>query len=126
MVFISSPERVIRGIIMGFEQEKRAAICRLVFHLGAVEVNLRHLVRYYGRLLAHSGNSEGKTFILLRLLEDMVGIQIQQQPYSNNGGKHDKSGTVFHAREKGQQKNPKDDIVSHPNKGEWVSVPLLD
>jgi hypothetical protein len=74
----------------------------------------------------YSWKTEGKTFELLRLLEDVVGIQIEQQPYKNNYGKHDKALTVFHAREKGKQKNPKDSIISYPDEREWVSTPLFD
>jgi hypothetical protein len=75
----------------------------------------------------HLWNSEGKTFVLLRReIEDVVRIQINAEPYKNNYGKQYEARTVFHCREKGQQKNPKDGIISQPNQGEWVSAPLFD
>jgi hypothetical protein len=70
--------------------------------------------------------SEGKTFELLRLLDDVVCIQIRAEPDKNNCGKQYKSRTVFHCRKKGQQKNPKGNVISYPNKGEWVRAPLFD
>jgi hypothetical protein len=76
--------------------------------------------------LNYSWNSEGKTFVLLRLLEDVVRIQIKTEPYKNNHGKRNKADTVVDCRKKGKQKNPEGSIVSRPNKGEWVSAPLFD
>jgi len=71
--------------------------------------------------------SEGKTFVLLRREnKDVVRIQICKKPYKNNDGKRYKACTVFHCCEKGKQKNPEDDIISHPDKGEWVRTPLFD
>jgi hypothetical protein len=74
-----------------------------------------------------SWNSEGITFILLwREFEDVVRIQISNEPNKNNDGKHDKARTVFHCRKKGEQKNPEDSIISFPDQGEWVSERLFD
>jgi hypothetical protein len=77
-------------------------------------------------IFRYSWASEGKTFELLRLLEDVVRIQISPEPYKNNYGKQYKARTVFHCRKKGQQKNPEDNIIDYPNKGEGVSAPLFD
>jgi hypothetical protein len=75
----------------------------------------------------YSWNAEGKTFVLPRReLENVVRIQISPEPYKDNYSKRDKARTVVNYRKKGKQENPKDNVISHPNKGEWVSVPLFD
>ena len=75
----------------------------------------------------YSCNSEGISFELLRReLEDVVRIQIKSEPYKNNYGKRYKARTVVDYRKKGKQKNPEDDIISIPNKPEWVSERLID
>lgn len=70
--------------------------------------------------------SEGKPFELLRLLEDMVGIQIRAEPHENNYRKHDKARTVFHSRKEGNQENPEGGVISDPNKGDRERIHLLD
>jgi hypothetical protein len=46
--------------------------------------------------------SEGKTFVLLRLREDIISIQVSAEPDQNNDGKQYKSRAVVHGRKKGQ------------------------
>lgn len=70
--------------------------------------------------------SKGKTFEVLRLLDDMVRVQISPQPDKNNYGKYDKARTVFYCCKKGKQKNPEDNIISYPNKSKGVTVPLFN
>jgi hypothetical protein len=74
----------------------------------------------------YSWNSKRETFVLLRLREDVVRIQIKTEPYEYGHGKQHKARTVFHCREKGEQKYPKGDVISHPDKGEWVTAPLFN
>jgi hypothetical protein len=70
--------------------------------------------------------SEGKSVELLWLLEDVVRIQIGTESYEDDQGKCYETGTVFHSRKEGDQKNPKGSVVGYPDKGEWVSAPLFD
>ena len=67
------------------------------------------------------------SFVLIRReIEDVVGIQIQNEPYSDNNGKHDKARTVFHGRKKRNQKKPEGEIISLPNEGERVHERLFN
>jgi len=77
-------------------------------------------------LLSCSWNSEGKIFVLLRLLEDVICIQIENEPDRNDHSEHYKARTVLHGRKEGKQKNPKDNVVSRSDQGKWVSAPLFD
>jgi len=70
--------------------------------------------------------AEGKTFKLLRLRENVVGIQISAKPDKNNDGKQDKGRAIVHSRKKGQQKNPKGNIISCPDQGEGMHASLFD
>jgi hypothetical protein len=48
-------------------------------------------------------NSEGITFVLLRLeIEEIVGIQVENEPYQNDHGKGDKARAVVDDRKKGK------------------------
>jgi hypothetical protein len=64
----------------------------------------------------YSWKSEGKTFELLRL-EDVVRIQISNEPNKNNCGKGYKARTVFDWCKEGEQKKEEGSIKSpksHP------------
>jgi hypothetical protein len=74
----------------------------------------------------HLWTSEGKTFELLRLLDDVVRIQISSEPDKNNYGKQYKSRPIFHGRKEGQQKNPKGDIIGYPDQNKWMCERLFD
>ena len=71
--------------------------------------------------------SEGKTFVLLRLREDVIGIQISAEPDKNNYGKQYKARPVFHCCKKGKQKNPEYGIVKDKNYSiEWIGESLFN
>jgi len=63
---------------------------------------------------------------LLRLGEDMIGVQISAEPDKDNDRKQDKARPVFHGCKKGQQKNPKDNVISYPDQGEGMRTSLFD
>jgi hypothetical protein len=67
------------------------------------------------------------TVITLRCeLEEVVGIQIQTEPYSNDDGEHQKSCAVFNERKEGKQKNPEGEVIHLSNEGERVHESLLN
>jgi hypothetical protein len=70
--------------------------------------------------------SEGKTFELFGLLEDVVRIQIGAEPHQNNYRKYDKARAVFHCRKEGNQEYPEGRIISNPNNGDWERIHLFD
>jgi hypothetical protein len=64
--------------------------------------------------------------LLRRELEDIVGIEIDAQPYQNDHSECDIACTIFDGREEGKQKDPEGGIIGFPNEGEGVGEPLFD
>jgi hypothetical protein len=74
-----------------------------------------------------SWDSERETIILCRReIKNVIGIQVDDQSYKNDDREQDKTCAVVHGCKKGEQKDPEEKIVSHPNQGKRVCAPLLD
>lgn len=77
-------------------------------------------------IFCYSWNTEREAFILLWLLEGVIGVKIEQQPDQNDNCKRNKSRAVFHACKKWEQKDPEDNVIGKPDQRKQVNASLLD
>ena len=63
--------------------------------------------------------------LLRSKIEEIVCIQIDTEPKTNDHGECDKAGAIFHRREERDQENPESYVVDLSDKRKWVSELLF-